>query len=354
MTYSPPIWFDLTNSGAGPKIKASDLNRIEQGILSATTLADIHAATAKSTPADADEFPLFDSAASFAPKKWTFANMKTVLAAWLTTLTATWANKTLTSPVINAPTGIVKGDVGLGSADNTADTAKPVSTAQQNALDLKAPLASPTFTGTPTLPTPVINGTPTGTGVATAATASTLGLRDSNGNLLADNFIATKASTVNSGGTTTLTIADSQVQEFTGGAAQTVKLPTTGVPAGNPWTMINNSSFTVSVQSSSGGAVFSLGASKILILTARIDNPTAAADWNITGYTGSEAATARTAALRDSNAAIFAAHPPRQAPCLSGPAFPRPHRRLVWLVRSLPTAVSSTCVRPRTRGCARR
>jgi len=62
--------------------------------------------------------------------------------------TATLTNKTLTSPVINTPTGIVKGDVGLGSVDNTADSAKPVSTAQQTALDLKANLASPTFTGT--------------------------------------------------------------------------------------------------------------------------------------------------------------------------------------------------------------
>ena len=38
--------------------------------------------------------------------------------------------------------------VGLGNVDNTSDTNKPVSTAQQTALDLKANLASPTFTGT--------------------------------------------------------------------------------------------------------------------------------------------------------------------------------------------------------------
>lgn len=43
--------------------------------------------------------------------------------------------------------------LGLGNVNNTADTAKPVSTAQQTALDLKANLASPTFTGTPTAPT---------------------------------------------------------------------------------------------------------------------------------------------------------------------------------------------------------
>lgn len=37
---------------------------------------------------------------------------------------ATLTNKTLTSPVINTPTGIVKGDVGLGSVDNTSDATK--------------------------------------------------------------------------------------------------------------------------------------------------------------------------------------------------------------------------------------
>jgi hypothetical protein len=60
----------------------------------------------------------------------------------------TLTNKTLTAPVINSPTGIVKADVGLGNVDNTSDANKPVSTAQQTALDLKANLASPTFTGT--------------------------------------------------------------------------------------------------------------------------------------------------------------------------------------------------------------
>jgi hypothetical protein len=38
--------------------------------------------------------------------------------------------------------------VGLGNVDNTSDANKPVSTAAQTALDLKANLASPTFTGT--------------------------------------------------------------------------------------------------------------------------------------------------------------------------------------------------------------
>ena len=65
----------------------------------------------------------------------------------------TLTNKTLTSPVINTPTGIVKADVGLGNVDNTSDANKPISTATQTALNLKANLASPALTGTPTAPT---------------------------------------------------------------------------------------------------------------------------------------------------------------------------------------------------------
>ncbi|HKO43317.1 MAG TPA: hypothetical protein VJU84_08505 [Pyrinomonadaceae bacterium] len=50
-------------------------------------------------------------------------------------------------------TGLTKAQVGLSNVDNTSDAAKPVSTAQQAALDLKANIASPTFTGTPAAPT---------------------------------------------------------------------------------------------------------------------------------------------------------------------------------------------------------
>lgn len=48
----------------------------------------------------------------------------------------------------SALTGLTKAQVGLGSVTDTADSDKPVSTAQQTALNLKANIASPTFTGT--------------------------------------------------------------------------------------------------------------------------------------------------------------------------------------------------------------
>lgn len=48
---------------------------------------------------------------------------------------------------------LVKSDIGLGNVDNTSDLNKPVSTATQTALDLKADITSPDFAGTPTVPT---------------------------------------------------------------------------------------------------------------------------------------------------------------------------------------------------------
>lgn len=87
-----------------------------------------------------------------------FPSVKSVFD-WATGLFATISNLALKAPIAN-PTftgtvnGITKAMVGLGSVDNTADTAKPVSTAQQTALNLKANLASPTFTGNVTVPTP--------------------------------------------------------------------------------------------------------------------------------------------------------------------------------------------------------
>ncbi len=70
------------------------------------------------------------------------------------TQTALNLKANLASPTFTGTVGgITKAMVGLGNVDNTADTAKPVSTAQQTALDLKANLASPTFTGVPAVPT---------------------------------------------------------------------------------------------------------------------------------------------------------------------------------------------------------
>lgn len=48
---------------------------------------------------------------------------------------------------------LTKSDVGLANVDNTSDANKPVSSATQTALNAKAPLADPVFTGDPQAPT---------------------------------------------------------------------------------------------------------------------------------------------------------------------------------------------------------
>lgn len=80
----------------------------------------------------------------------------------------------------SALTNMTKGQVGLSNVDNTTDANKPVSTAAQTALNLKANLASPTFTGTVVLPastalvTPAI-GAATGTSLALTGDSTTTG-----------------------------------------------------------------------------------------------------------------------------------------------------------------------------------
>jgi hypothetical protein len=69
-----------------------------------------------------------------------------------TVTTALGTKAPIESPTFTGTvSGITKSMVGLPNVDNTADTEKPVSTAQQTALNLKANLSGPTFTGTTTI-----------------------------------------------------------------------------------------------------------------------------------------------------------------------------------------------------------
>lgn len=68
-----------------------------------------------------------------------------------------WTTRT---PVqVKADMALAKADVGLGSVDNTADTAKPVSSAQQSALDLKANLSDTRLTVKPFPPVTLTDAT---------------------------------------------------------------------------------------------------------------------------------------------------------------------------------------------------
>jgi hypothetical protein len=98
-----------------------------------------------------------------------------------TNTTQTLTNKTLTSPVITTPTGIVKGDVGLGNVDNTSDATKNAATVtltnktinlasntlQATSAQIAAAVTDETGTGAL-----VFAGSPALTGTPTAPTAA--------------------------------------------------------------------------------------------------------------------------------------------------------------------------------------
>lgn len=93
------------------------------------------------------------------------------------------------------------------------------------------------------------------------------------------------ATTATAAGTTTLTVTSPQVQVFTGTTTQTVKLPTTSVPAGGQWLIINQSTGAVTVQSSGANTICVLpGVSAApyhwAVLSAVVATPTTAANWN--------------------------------------------------------------------------
>ena len=114
--------------------------------------------------------------------------------------------------------------VGLTNVDNTSDVNKPVSTAQQAALDLKANLASPTFTGTPTLPTGTIAVTQTaGNSTSAIATTAFVGSAVTTGNSLKAN-IASPTFT----GTVTLPTGSVSAAGLVFGAGTNLSTPVAG------------------------------------------------------------------------------------------------------------------------------
>lgn len=80
-------------------------------------------------------------------------------------------------------------------------------------------------------------------------------------------------------GTTTLTSDSAGTQVFTGSTTQTCKLPTTNIIAGNTYTIVNQSSGDVTVQSSGANTIATVTTGVGTLFVALADTPTTAAHW---------------------------------------------------------------------------
>jgi len=106
----------------------------------------VHAATSKTTPVDADELPLLDSAATFGQKKLTLANLKAWIKAWYDSLATTFTNKS------------------IDLASNTVTMTKAQLNTAVSDADVATLTGAETLTGPKTLTAPILTtpvlGTP--------------------------------------------------------------------------------------------------------------------------------------------------------------------------------------------------
>ena len=129
-------------------------------------------------------------------------------------------------------------------------------------------------------PVPIADGGTGVTSVTTAPTATAFAGWDANKNLSAVGFIPGYATTATAGATTTLTVGSPQQQFFTGSSNQTLVMPVAStLVEGQYWSIVNNSSGTVTIESSGANTILALGPSSETVVTCILNSGTSAASW---------------------------------------------------------------------------
>jgi hypothetical protein len=121
----------------------------------------------------------------------------------------------------------------------------------------------------------------TGVGaVTTSPTASAWAGWDANENMRANNFLFDQDIIATAAGTTTLTVASSYMQYFTGTTTQTVVLPdVTTLRLGQTWYITNDSTDVVTVETSGGNVIQAMSPESSMLITCVALTGTGVSSW---------------------------------------------------------------------------
>lgn len=121
----------------------------------------------------------------------------------------------------------------------------------------------------------------TSTPASSASSANSVVQRDANSNTTINNTIAGYQTIVTAAGTTTLTVSSPQDTYFTGSTTQTVVLPVAStLILGQQFIIVNNSTGTVTVQSSGANAIQTQQGGTTTTYTCILTSGTTAASWS--------------------------------------------------------------------------
>ena len=219
----------------------------------------------------------------------------------------TLTNKTLTAPVINSPTGIVKGDVGLGNVDNTSDATKNAATATLTNKTLTAPVIATISNSANTLTLPTSTDTLVGRATTDTLTNKTLTLP------IIDNPKLGYTTTATAAGTTTLTVSSNHQQFFTGVTTQTIVMPdVTTLTLGMSYSIENLSTGTLTVQSSGANTINTIPPGLTALCTCNSITGTTAASWDFDYHAFST--------ITGTGSAVLATSPTLVTPVLGTPS----------------------------------
>jgi hypothetical protein len=116
-------------------------------------------------------------------------------------------------------------------------------------------------------------------------------------NVYAQNFISNISTIISAAGNTVLTVDSTQIQQVTGTSTQTITMPvvsmlqpiTGGLIKAQTFTIINNSTGIVTVNSSGGNLILSMASNTTALITNILSTGTTAASWNASYITDSGA-----------------------------------------------------------------